>query len=276
MLKILMPVDFSESSLNAMAYAVQMTKALHATLVLMHVVEPIGGDATMFVDESILSEERDDAVKRLEELKTKLNDINEPFVEICVKTGFPVDKVISTSKDENVSLIVMGTTGTHSKFEDILGSNTYKVVKNAECAVLTIPLKSKKFNIQKIALAVDLHKKENIHLLTILRHFLRHFKAQIFFLHVTENKELSLEDDADSEAVLWLAEKFKEFDHAFVTISSKNVPDAINEYALNNDMDLLALSPGSHDIFSMIFKGSTTRQLVLHSHVPLLTLPADY
>ncbi|WP_185156262.1 universal stress protein [Fulvivirga kasyanovii] len=276
MLRILMPIDFSDSSLNAMAYAVQMTKAFHATLVLMHIVEPIGGDATMFVDDHIITEEREDALKKLEKLKNELDDINNPYIETLVCTGFPVDKILATAKEQQVSLIVMGTTGTTNKFEDFLGSNTYKVVKNANCAVVTIPLESKKFDIRKIALAVDLHKKENIHLLTILRHFLRHFKAEIFFLHVTKNDHVSLESDAHSDAVLWLAEKFREFEHSFVNLSSKNVANSINEYALKNDIDMLALSPESHNIFGLMFKGSTTRNLVLHSHVPVLTLPADY
>lgn len=276
MLKILMPVDFSDSSLNAMAYAVQMTKALHAKLVLMHVVEPLGGDATMFVDEQVIDDECTEALKKLEEISKELNDINNPYIETLVCTGFPVDKVLAIAKEQQVSLIVMGTTGTNNKFADILGSNTYKVVKNAQCAVVTVPIKSKKFDIQKIALAVDLHKKENIHLLTILRHFLRHFQAQIFFLHVTKNEHVSLENDAHSDAVLWLAEKFREFKHSFVNISSKNVAESINEYTLKNDIDMLALSPESHNIFSLLFKGSTTRDLVLHSSVPLLTLPADY
>ncbi|MBL6448863.1 universal stress protein [Fulvivirga sp. 29W222] len=276
MLKILMPIDFSESSLNAMSYAAQMTKAFHAKLILMHVVEPVGGDATMFVDDHIITEETSEAKKKLENLTNELDDINTPYIETLVCVGFPVDKILATAKEQQVSLIVMGTTGTTNKFEDILGSNTYKVVKNTKCAVVTIPLESKKFNIKKIALAVDLHKKENIHLLTILRHFLRHFKAQIFFLHVSKGEHPSLADDAHSDAVLWLAEKFREFEHSFVNVSSENVAESINEYAYQNDIDMLALSPESHNIFGQLFKGSTTRNLVLHSHVPLLTLPADY
>ncbi|UII31018.1 universal stress protein [Fulvivirga ulvae] len=276
MLRILMPVDFSDSSMNAMSYAVQMTKAFHATLVLIHVVEPIGGDATMFVDDHVITEERSEAQQKLEALRNEMDDINNPYIETQVCIGFPVDKILAAAKEQQVSLIVMGTTGTTNKFEDILGSNTYKIVKNAKCAVVTIPLESKKFEIRKIALAVDLHKKENIHLLTILRHFLRHFKAEIFFLHVSKNVHVSLEDDAHSDAVLWLAEKFREFEHSFVNLSSKNVAESINEYALKNDIDMLALSPESHSILGLLFKGSTTRDLVLHCHVPLLTLPADY
>lgn len=277
MFKILMPVDFSESALNAFAYAAQMTQALHARLMLLHVVEPIGGDATMFVDESMITEEMREAREKLDQLvREKLPHIDPALIDIEVITGFVVDKIRETARDNEVSLIVMGTHGSSNKLKDIFGSNTYQVVKHAECAVLTVPLEASRFTINKIGLAVGLHKKENIHLLTVLKHLARHFEAEIVLLHVKKEKDVSLEDDVKSEAVLWLSEQLKDFNKTFVNISSEDVADSINEYAIHNSIDLLAVSPDKHSFFHQLVEGSTTRKLVLHSHTPLLTLPIDY
>lgn len=272
-----MPVDFSESSLNAFTYANQMVQALHGQLILLHVVEPIGGDAIMFVEDSVTEQEAQEARTRLTDIRSKeLKEVNDPFVDIMVETGFVVDKILKIANEQQISLIVMGTQGSGGRLEDIFGSNTYKVVKEANCAVLTVPLESSRFDIKKIALAVKLQEKENIHLLTVLKHLARHFHAEIILLHVAKENEISLEEDIDSPTVLWLTEQLKGFKKSFINISSDNVADGINEYVINNNIDLLAVSPGRHNFFYQLIEGSTTRKLVLHSHVPLLTLPADY
>lgn len=276
MLHILIPIDFSDSSTVAISYAAQMTKAMHGNLILLHVVEPIGGDATMFIDDRMIQDDIDEAHKKLASIKSELPDIDPTLIKTIVHTGFPLEKILSTIKEENISLVVMGTTGTSNKFQDVLGSNTYHVVRKANCAVMTIPVDSKTFDIKKIAFAVDLHKKENLYLLQIVKHIARHFHAEINFIHVSKNKEISLTSDIHSEAVLWLAEQLKEFKCNYVNLTGKNIADVINNYAINTNTDLLVLSPEKHDLLSTLFGESTTRALVLHSHVPLLTLPADY
>ncbi|ELR73886.1 UspA [Fulvivirga imtechensis AK7] len=277
MFKILMPVDFSESALNAFAYAAQMTQALHARLMLLHVVEPIGGDATMFVDEGMIEDEMQEAREKLDQLvREKLPNIDPGLVDIEVVTGFVVNKIEEMVASKEVSLVVMGTKGSNNKLKDIFGSNTYKIVKHAECAVLTVPQKASKFSINKIALAVGLHEKENIHLLTVLKHLARHFRAEVILLHIKKDKDVSMDDDVSPDAVLWLSEQLKDLNKTYVNISSEDVANSINEYAIKNGIDLLAMSPGKHSFLYQLVEGSTTRKLVLHSDTPLLTLPADY
>lgn len=277
MLKILMPVDFSDSSLNAFSYAGEIAKALHSQLLLLHVVEPIDGDVTMFVEDSMIEKEIEDARLKLNQLaKEHLQDIDPALIECRASTGFIVEKIAETIKKENISIVVMGTTGSGNQLTDLFGSNTYKVVKQATCAVLTVPPDAEKFQIRKIVLAAGLHHKENIHLLTVLKHLARHFDAEIIVLHVSKEKNPSLEGDVQSEAVLWLASQLKDFRMSFATVTSEKVADAINDYAIDNDIDLIAVSPEKHGPLHMLIEGSTTKKLVLHSSTPLLTLPADY
>ena len=275
MLNILMPVDFQERSLHALSLASHMTKALHAKLIMLHVIEPLGGDATMFVDDGVLDTEREDASRRFEEL-AKSADMDRSLLETKIDYGFPMEKTLQVIKECNISLVVMGTSGSHSKLEDWIGSNSYKIVKNANCAVLTVPVEARCQDIKKIALAVDLRSKENIHLISILRHLLRHFNAEIYFLHVCPDKHISFDDDVHSDAVLHLAEEFKGYKHRFVTIQSTHVAEALNQYALDHGIDLIALSPSEHNFFSGWFKNLTTKDMVLHGQVPMLTLPANY
>lgn len=275
MFRILMPVDFSVCSLNALTYALQMSKALKADMTLLHVVEPIGGDATMFIDGRMIEEEIEGAKERLIALRDNLKDKEGTSIETIVRTGFPVDQILEMTDEKNISLIIMGTEGSRNKFQDLIGSNTYNVVKKADCAVLTVPIQAEGFDVKKIGLAVALQNNENMHMLTILKHIARHFNAEIILLHVSEDKEHMLAN-ADSDLVLWLSEQFKDFANSFVTFPSEDVAEAISDYAMNNNINLLAITPQHHDLFSLLFKGSITRKLVLHAHIPVLTLPADF
>ena len=277
MIKILMPLDFSPCSLNALVFAIQMTKVLEGKLVLLHVVEPMGGDATMFIDEHMIKDELSQGRQKMSDVMDEVEDIDLIKKESLILTGFPVEQILETVKEKNISLIVMGTEGTNNKFQDLLGSNTYNVIRKTNCAVMSIPSGANNFNFKKIGLAADLHKKENVHMLTLIKHIAKYFNSDINFLHVSKAEHISLEEDARSEAVLWLSEHFKGFNHSFVNLSSKDdIAQTLDQYTTQNDIDLIAISPGKHGLFDLLIKGSTTRKLVLHAHLPVLTLPADF
>lgn len=276
MLKILLPIDFSDSSLNAMAYASQMMKALDASLTMMHVVEPVGGDATMFIDGVMIEEELEAAEDQLNAIKRDFFSAETNNIKTFVATGFPVEKILNAIGEEGFSLVIMGTEGTSNRFQDMLGSNTYSVVKEAKCAVLTVPIDANKADVKRIGFAVTLEGQENAHLLTLVKYIARHYKAEVILMHVIEDEDSSPEDVNTSKAVLWLKQQLQEFNPSFITISSEDVAGAINEYALNNNVDLLVISPHKHDLLSILLKGSTTRKLVLHTQIPVLSLPADF
>jgi nucleotide-binding universal stress UspA family protein len=55
-------------------------------------------------------------------------------------------------------------------------------------------------------------------------------------------------------------------------ITNENTDEGIIEFAEKNNIDLLVVLPKRHDLLTKLLNRSHTKQLVLHSHVPVMAL----
>jgi len=145
--KILLPTDGSKYAEKAAKHAIWIAGHSNAELIALNVVDTsslVGlpaEDLTIRVSE-ILKEEGHkslDSISKLieeleqkEEFKTGVKLIKES------KEGPPADVILKTAEDENIDLIVMGTSGKHGLDRFLLGSVTEKVVRSTKIPVLAV------------------------------------------------------------------------------------------------------------------------------------------
>lgn len=148
--KILVPIDFSNYSKNALRFAVNFAKKFDSQIYLVYVVEPViypsdfsMGQVTFPVADLEMNEKASSELANL--AKTEIGtDIQ---VETIIKTGKPFVEINETAREQDIDLIIIATHG-HTGMEHLLfGSTAEKVVRKAPCPVLTIrePLKGYKF-----------------------------------------------------------------------------------------------------------------------------------
>lgn len=149
--KILVPVDFSEFSKNALRYAVDFARNNAAKLYLIYVVEPVIYPADFSMGQvalpSVELEVNSKAKEELENLAKKEIPGNLNY-DIIIKTGKPFVEINETASEIDADLIIIASHG-HTGVEQILfGSTAEKVVRKAPCPVLSLrtPLKGFKFN----------------------------------------------------------------------------------------------------------------------------------
>jgi len=141
--RIVVPVDFSDDSLKALAYARDIAKAFGAELLLLYVVEPVyyATPADMYVTTPnmtmLLDEQRQIGAKQLGKLIADLGKKGQR-VRGMVKTGSPAQVIADTAKSTHADLIVMATHGRSGLAHIIMGSVSEKVVRHASCPVLTV------------------------------------------------------------------------------------------------------------------------------------------
>lgn len=149
--KILVPIDFSDYSKNALKYAVQFAKQFNAKISLIYVVEPIIYPADFSMGQVAIPSTDIDLHSRAEdELKNLAKNMIEASIvgETIIKTGKPFVEIIETAKEKDADLIIIATHG-HTGVEHLLfGSTAEKVVRKAPCPVLTLrePAKGFKFD----------------------------------------------------------------------------------------------------------------------------------
>lgn len=142
--RILVPIDFSDCSLDALEYAVQVAQRSGASIRLLHVLEPV----SYGLDFSLLHVAKQEKMREV--IRGRLSDLAKALSEARVKTdvelygGLPSDSILDRAKTMAADLIVMGTHGRRGLSHTISGSVAETVVRKSSCPVLTV--RSPKFS----------------------------------------------------------------------------------------------------------------------------------
>lgn len=158
-MKILVPVDGSTASIDAVKKSIEVAKKMNGSIKLLTVVHIDGLQNYMRykkqwsqVDGSAISEP-DPEEKKIEE-KMKENswrilkavveklDFSNIHTEEEVLIGEPYEVILETAKNENFDLIVMGNRGFSKIKRFFIGSVTQRVISDSPCPVLVIHTKS--------------------------------------------------------------------------------------------------------------------------------------
>ena len=145
---ILVPVDLSESSLNALDAAVVIAKKHNASIQLLHVEENSFNDLEDISFNSYSS--INNTIDIISALIGALQHTHGIKPLLLQKEGNVSDNIIGASFLYHADLIVMGAHGASGFREGFIGNNTYNVIKNAACPVLSIPQKKKITGFDKI------------------------------------------------------------------------------------------------------------------------------
>jgi len=139
---ILLPLDFSECSLHARTYAVDLARKYASTIHLLYVVEPLdlfsgadGIEQSVYFD--VMSSLRDRAS---EKMKNVAEDLREEGLNVVtsVQEGKPSDVIASYATDHSISLICLSTHGRSELNHLFLGSTTEHVLRKATCPVFVV------------------------------------------------------------------------------------------------------------------------------------------
>ena len=146
--RILVPVDFSETSDAALKYGRALAENFHASLQLLHVLEnPLLQNVAseVYVPPPNFYEDWENSVRQ--KLDGLLSGVDRQTLQAScsIRHGSPFAEIISCAHDENIDLIVMGTHGRGAVGHLLLGSVAERVVRKAPCPVLTVRCREHEF-----------------------------------------------------------------------------------------------------------------------------------
>jgi nucleotide-binding universal stress UspA family protein len=142
--RLLVPVDFSDCSLDALEYAVIVAQRAKASLTLLHVLEPVsyGLDFT-FPHPEKRELLREAITSRLISLVSALTS-TQVTANYLLRGGLPNDSILEAARTGSADLIVMGTHGRRGLSHVVYGSVAESVLRQSHCPVLTV--RSPKFH----------------------------------------------------------------------------------------------------------------------------------
>ena len=263
MKNLLVPTDFSESAEAALEYASFLAKIRKSTVHILTVVS------------SANEGEYKKAEGKLEKLKENsfLEGVN---IEVYIRVeGYISDRILECAKEVDADLILMGSHGTSTVADILLGSNTERVVRKSEFNILTIKHKMIDMKIDSIVFASDF-SPESEKIFPVIRNIAEKFNAKIHLLKINtpshfEPTRVSMEKINRFIQNRGLSESSG--DKYKVALYSDSTQElGILNYSIENEIDMVALGTHKHSFWQLMFE-STSQNLVTHSFRPVLTVP---
>jgi nucleotide-binding universal stress UspA family protein len=147
--RILIPIDFSPHSEQALKYGMALAEKFGAELFLIHAFQDVaiyqtevvsGAPPIMPPVEQLTASARGEMQRLVQEKNLQRFGAHTDIVE-----GAPVEEIVDYAKDKDIDLIVMGTHGRGWLAHVLMGSVAEKVVRKAPCPVLTVRLAEHEF-----------------------------------------------------------------------------------------------------------------------------------
>lgn len=266
--KILVPVDFSETARGAFLYAVRAAKEWQSSVVhVVHVFTPeVPGDATVFPNIEAFLEVKE---RSLHEFAKGIEVPDGLQLTTQLEIGFPSD-VLANISDE-FDLIIMGTTGASDWLNRILGSVSVAVAQRARCPVLLIP-KQKTFSpLSNIVFACDIQMMDE-DVVSLIKAINTDLKASLHFVHVRQPGETSntFEETKVNLIEGLLSKKEPPFDFEVMEVEGSNIAESVSQVAHEKDADAVAMITKHRGLWEQLFHKSQTRQIALHTSIPLM------
>ena len=267
---ILIATDFSPAALNAANYAADMALAINADILLLHVyqIPVVYLEVPVAVNEESIMQDAEKEILKLEKeliRKTggKLN------METEVRMGIFFPELKSVCEHVKPYTVVMGSQGKTAAERLLFGSDAVNAMKHLMWPLITVPPEATFSAVKKIGLACDFAKAVDTTSLDEIKMLVNDFNAELYVLNTGEkdvfNPEIVFESDV-------LEEILKPLKPNYHLINNQNTDENIMDFAEKNHIDLLVVLPKRHNLLNKLIHKSHTKQLVLHSHVPVMAL----
>jgi len=286
MVRIFVPINFSEYSINALNYAITLGQKIPSEVTLVHCSAPlmdsaeiagaeaVSGGADVSVDHSraVIEEQ---LTKLIHSTYKRLSDDQKRNLRIVthLETGYPEDVLVELSKNEDPDVIVMGTKSKGETIKELLGSVTSDVVKNAKVPVLAVPAESSIDieEINNILFVTDFSTSDYRSLHKLVR-LITPFETCIHAVHFTT----SLPDKYDKmkleEMRFYCDRTYRNHHINFECITSDNFIDSLDQVIADKHVSLIAMTRHKRNVISQIFHPSFSRKILFHTDIPLLVL----
>lgn len=271
--RIIVATDFSPAANNAVHYAAELARYFSASLVLVNAYPFPPANYEMGFSVPLVSSLKEAAEEQLQSLKEELSRTHNTDLEIdwVAEMGAPYDVLESVTRDEGADLVVMGIVGEAGKIkENLMGSTALNIARGFDIPALIIPENMKYHRIHKISFACDLDKTEQTDLVYIAKYFSKLFDAELEIINVERPAEETSMEKARTS--VFMEKKLESVNHKTVYITGNNPGHELEEYFTTHPTDMIMLNPKKHNLFWHLFNQSVTKELIFHSHLPILAI----
>ncbi len=286
---ILIPVDFSEGSLNSCKYAIRLVDEESFTFHLFHIYNdqvmvpdssfPSGLDTDAFFNSDVILAMKVQAEQNMKSLFDEVSALLKAGGHSNIKLTFslaggdPQWEITETCEELHPDILIMGTRG-QGKKGFLEGSMAEKIMGKAQIPVLAVPEDYQEFHFKNLLYPTNFNKLD-IHTLQRVFHLFEHLP---FVIHVCH---FLLDGDNDKANVL-MDELKKAFEKErlegkikFSLIPSENKEETLETFVRFNKIDLIAFLSEKKHLIKDLFKNELHKKDFFRLELPMLALHED-
>jgi len=267
---IIVPMDFSDESLNGLNLAMMMANKIGVNIQLVHVIGKNSGDHY-----EQMEKENQLAKSKFEEILQKYKEkINLNFtLSYTIKEGKIFKEIGDLADNYEDTLTVLSTHGASGFEELFIGGNAYKITSHSRNPVITVRRSKLPSNIDRIVLPLDITFQtrekvpytvelakvfgSKIHLLTIRLSNLKSIEKK---LHQYADQVASY---LDTHQIPYTVEH----------LHGSNLTDLTLDYSRSVDADLISIMTEQEKSASNLLLGNYAHQFINKAFIPVLSFP---
>lgn len=270
---ILVGIDFSDCSINALEHALTIADKAESNVVMIWVNRPDSNKEIFTIEPENLI---DEVNKRFKELVNKYKyGLEHGSLSFMIKEGKVYQEIVKAADELDAFLIVIGTHGSSGFEEFWMGSNANKIVTSTDRPIITIR-GGVDINrtLTRIVMPIDstVESRQKVPLTALLA---KYFEAEIHVLavHTTVVTDVrSRVNEYVKQVELYLTENEVRFTRE--EIEAENITDATIEYAVKVNANLISIMDDQETTTANIWLGPYAQQMVNHSPIPVLCVHA--
>jgi len=275
MANILIPIDFSKLSFNALKHSYIISSLYRATINMIYVIENTN-PLFNFVQDNELDELLERVKLKFKELIGKTEKETGLKANYIIEKGNVVDTILKKAKELDIELLVMGTTGSADIRKKIIGTNTLRVIKEATFPILSIKNDTPPKKYKKIVLPLDLTKETTQKIKYAIK-FAKFFQATVHLVSVVTTGNYIINDTL----IFKLEQTSRKLETEGISCTTKieyesnspgKIANKILEYCYEVEADLIMIMTQQESGIKKFFIGSLASEIVNKAKLPVLSI----
>ncbi len=288
--RILVPIDFSDYSVNACRYAIGLAEKLNAEIKLMHVYYNPVVNSMPLTDTYYYQVNMDEIIREIElrakhnmeefyaDLKEKIEKDNIKGVKLdyYLVRGFASEEIIAKSEEYKPDVIIIGTRGQGERENDLIGSVTAKIIEDTKVPVLVIPEDSLYEGIATINIMYATNFDDSDYkALKKLIYIMSPFDFRLYCVHIG-TKDNSIWDKAKMDGLKGkLYEQYPDYEIQCSLFEEDDFLKGVQEFIREKRIDIVSLVTHKRSLISKLLNPSVARKVLFHTNIPFLVFHSD-
>lgn len=283
--RILVPIDFSDYSVNACRYAVGLAEKLNAEIKLMHVYYNPVVNSMPLTDTYYYQVNMDEIIREIEikaknsmdrfygDLKEKIDkdQIEGVKLDYTLTRGIASEEIIAMSKDYNPDVIIIGTRGQGERENDLIGSVAAKIIEDTKVPVLVIPEDSIYEGIGTINILYTTNFDDSDYkAMKKLMNILAPFEFRLYCVHIGQKDSHNWDKAKMATLKEKLLEQYPDYEIECSLLEEEIFLKGIQEIIREKQIDIISLVTHKRSLISKLLNPSMARKVLFHTNIPFL------